>query len=103
MCVKVCVAALLSINVAWIPSPQIGSTQSRPALESARFYASSVPFTLGWLAVDPPPEEPFDGIGPSLLARSRTNSTSERTGIPDGPFAIQGLPSSIHATPAISR
>jgi len=39
----------------------------------------------------------FDG------ANRRTNSTSERTGMPDGPLAIQGLASSIQATPAMSR
>src|SRR6516164_3751161 len=36
-------------------------------------------------------------------AKSRANSASERTGTPDGPFAIQGLLSSIQATPAMSR
>src|SRR4029077_19933342 len=32
-----------------------------------------------------------------------TNSTSDRTAIPDGPFAIHDLFSSIHAVPAMSR
>lgn len=34
---------------------------------------------------------------------SLANSIKDRTAIPDGPFAIQGLLSSIHAVPAMSR
>jgi hypothetical protein len=39
----------------------------------------------------------------SLPAKSFTNSTSERTAMPDGPFAIHALFSSIQAVPAMSR
>src|SRR5436309_11835759 len=35
--------------------------------------------------------------------KSRANSTRLRTAIPDGPLAIHGLLSSIHAVPAMSR
>ena len=35
--------------------------------------------------------------------KSRTNSTKVRTAMPDGPFAIQGLASSVQAVPAMSR
>src|SRR3954470_10580276 len=39
----------------------------------------------------------------AVLANWRVNSTSERTGTPLGPFAIQGLSVSIQAVPAMSR
>src|SRR5262249_34508539 len=44
-----------------------------------------------------------EGEALHLPAKSRTNSTSERTGTPDGPLAIHGLLSSSHAVPAMSR
>src|ERR1700690_144932 len=38
-----------------------------------------------------------------FTAKSRANSASDAPATPDGPFAIQGLLSSIQATPAMSR
>src|ERR1700758_3750266 len=45
----------------------------------------------------------YGDIGKSYELKSLTNSTRLRTAIPDGPFAIQGLASSVHAVPAMSR
>jgi hypothetical protein len=39
----------------------------------------------------------------SQPANPFTNSTKLRTAMPDGPFAIHGFCSSIHAVPAMSR
>src|SRR5450755_1505702 len=58
-----------------MPKPLNGClSQALPALNRQRFYENSL-----------------------------ANSIKDRTAIPDGPFAIHGLLSSIHAVPAMSR
>jgi len=43
------------------------------------------------------------GVGLAYALQPFTNSIKLRTAIPDGPFAIHGFASSIHAVPAMSR